>query len=73
MTQQYFVYCKENQRSMTEKDSLFGHIDIFQTWPNQRQRRHTVKLQYCVNRTGAVPPEKLALTELARTLAQRQV
>ena len=33
LTQQYFVYCKENQRSMAEKDPPFGHVDIFQTWP----------------------------------------
>jgi len=33
LTQQSFVYRKENQRSMTEKNSLFGHVDIFQTWP----------------------------------------
>ncbi|MBS6349065.1 MAG: hypothetical protein KH443_09735, partial [Oscillospiraceae bacterium] len=38
LTQQYFVYCKENQRSMTEKDSLFGHIDIFQTWPREKKK-----------------------------------
>src|SRR5699024_1826661 len=31
LTQQYFVYCKENQRSMAEKDPLFGLVDIFQT------------------------------------------
>ena len=29
MTQQCFVYCKENQRSMTEKDSLFGMLTFF--------------------------------------------
>ena len=33
LTRQYFVYCKENQRSMAEKDPPFGYIDIFQTWP----------------------------------------
>ena len=33
MTRQYFVYCKENQRSMAEKEPPLGHIDIFQTWP----------------------------------------
>ena len=33
LTRQYFVYCKENQRSMAEKDPPFGYIDIFQTRP----------------------------------------
>ena len=33
LTRQYFVYCKENQRSMAEKEPPFGHIDFFQTWP----------------------------------------
>lgn len=33
LTPQYFVYCKENQRRMAEKDPPFGHIDIFQTRP----------------------------------------
>ena len=33
LTRQYFVYCKENQRSMAEKEPPFGYIDIFQTWP----------------------------------------
>ncbi len=26
LTQEYFVYCKENQRGMAKKDPLFGHI-----------------------------------------------
>ena len=34
LTRQYFVYCKENQRSMAEKDPPFGHINIFRTWPS---------------------------------------
>ena len=29
---------KENQCSMTEKDSLFGHVDIFQTWPGTEKK-----------------------------------
>ncbi len=33
LTQQYFVYCKENQHSMAERDPPFGYIDIFQTRP----------------------------------------
>ena len=33
LTQQYFVYCKENQRRMAEKDPLFGPVDIFQQGP----------------------------------------
>ena len=35
-TQEYFVYCKENCRSMAEKDPSFGHVGIFQTRPNCR-------------------------------------
>ena len=33
LKRQYFVYCKENQRSMAKKEPPLGHIDIFQTWP----------------------------------------
>jgi len=33
LTRQYFVYCKENQRSMAEKDPPFGYIDIFKHGP----------------------------------------
>ncbi len=29
LTQKYFVYCKENQCGMAEKDPLFGHIVHF--------------------------------------------
>ena len=35
LTRQYFVYCKENQRSMAEKDPPSGLIDIFQTRPRR--------------------------------------
>ena len=29
-----FVYFKKKQRGMAEKDPPFGHVVIFQTWPN---------------------------------------
>ena len=38
LTRQYFVYCKENQRSMAGKEPPFGYIDIFQTWPRKLMR-----------------------------------
>jgi hypothetical protein len=31
LTRQYFVYCKENQRGMAEKEPPSGLIDMFQT------------------------------------------
>ena len=34
LTPRYFVYRKENQRRMAEKDLLFGLVDMFQTGPN---------------------------------------
>ena len=33
LTPPYFVYGKENQRGVAEKDPSFGRFDIFQTWP----------------------------------------
>ena len=46
LTQQYFVYCKENQRSMAEKDPLFGLVDIFQTGPKELfGAKHTLCLR----------------------------
>src|SRR5699024_2168728 len=38
LTPRYFVYRKENQRSMAEKDPLFGLVDSFQTGPKARRR-----------------------------------
>ena len=38
LTPPYFVYGKENQRGVAEKEPLFGRFDIFQTWPNAAGR-----------------------------------
>ncbi|MDE6840480.1 MAG: hypothetical protein K2P49_06455, partial [Oscillospiraceae bacterium] len=33
LTQEYFVYSKENWQSMAEKEPPFGRVDNFQTSP----------------------------------------
>ncbi|MCI9156290.1 MAG: hypothetical protein HFF44_05015 [Lawsonibacter sp.] len=33
LTQEYWMYFKENWQSMAEKEPTFGHVDIFQTSP----------------------------------------
>ncbi|MDE6841368.1 MAG: hypothetical protein K2P49_11125, partial [Oscillospiraceae bacterium] len=35
LTQEYFVYSKENWQSMTEKEPPFGCVDNFQTHPRE--------------------------------------
>ena len=59
LTRQYFVYCKENQRSMAEKEPPLGHIDIFQTWPRgPTQDGHFVSI-------FAHPPPPLSLRDIS--------
>ncbi len=51
LTQQSFVDCKENQRSMAEKDPPFGYIDMFQTWP---MSHHGLRVEAKADRDGVV-------------------